>query len=111
MDLLRPNKLNGLVLISQKPWQCYGNVMARNRNSISKEKSYSELGKFWDTHDFTDYDDPACPDVEMTFSGTVAIEAELLASLNEQAVQRGGQSKRWSIFGCNKNLPNNHRRK
>ena len=53
--------------------------MAENKlSSISQADSYERIGEFWDTHDFTDYDDPARPDVEMTFSGAVAIEAELL---------------------------------
>lgn len=64
--------------------------MAENRlSSISQADSYERIGEFWDTHDFTDYDDPARPDVEMTFSGAVAIEAELLAALDEQAQRRG----------------------
>ena len=29
--------------------------MARNRSSISKARTYEEMGEFWDTHDLTDY--------------------------------------------------------
>ncbi|MEP7339568.1 MAG: CopG family antitoxin [Acidobacteriota bacterium] len=29
--------------------------MARNKSSISKARTYEEMGEFWDTHDLTDY--------------------------------------------------------
>lgn len=29
--------------------------MSRNRSSISKARSYKEIGEFWDTHDLADY--------------------------------------------------------
>lgn len=64
-------------------------MAASNHNSIPPAKTLEQIGEFWDTHDFTDYDDPARPDVEVTFSGMVAIEAELLAALEEQAARRG----------------------
>ncbi|MCG3161711.1 MAG: hypothetical protein JMDDDDMK_02920 [Acidobacteria bacterium] len=64
-------------------------MAANNRSSISQAETYEQIGEFWDTHDFTDYDDPTLPDVEMTVSGAVAIEAELLAALDEQAERRG----------------------
>lgn len=60
-----------------------------NRSSISQAETLEQIGEFWDTHDFTDYDDPTRPDIEITFSGAVAIEAELLAALDEQANRRG----------------------
>jgi len=44
---------------SEKPME------EKNRlSSISKAGSYEEMGEFWDTHDFTDFDDPNVPDVE-----------------------------------------------
>ncbi len=64
-------------------------MAANNRSSILQAETLEQIGEFWDTHDFTDYDDSARPDVEIIFSGAVAIEAELLAALDEQAVQRG----------------------
>lgn len=64
-------------------------MAANNRSSISQAETLEEMGEFWDTHDFTDYDDPTLPDVEMTISGLVAIEAELLAALEQQAQRRG----------------------
>lgn len=35
--------------------------MARNRSSISKARTYEEMGEFWDTHDLTDYWDLTTP--------------------------------------------------
>jgi hypothetical protein len=32
-----------------------GGDMSRNRSSISKARSYKEIGEFWDTHDLADY--------------------------------------------------------
>jgi len=32
--------------------------------SISQAHTLKEMGEFWDTHDFTDYDDANAPDVE-----------------------------------------------
>jgi len=29
--------------------------MSRSRSSISKARSYKEIGEFWDTHDLTEY--------------------------------------------------------
>ncbi|MEW6041826.1 MAG: CopG family antitoxin [Elusimicrobiota bacterium] len=29
--------------------------MKRGKSSISKAKSYKEIGEFWDTHDLTEY--------------------------------------------------------
>jgi hypothetical protein len=31
--------------------------MKRGKSSISKVKSYKEIGEFWDTHDFSDFCD------------------------------------------------------
>ena len=33
-------------------------------SNVSKASSYNEMGAFWDTHDFTEFDDPDTPDVE-----------------------------------------------
>jgi len=57
-------------------------------STISKAKSLEEMGEFWDTHDFTDYDTDA-PDVEFTVSCAVPIELDLLSSIEEQARLRG----------------------
>lgn len=36
----------------------------RRVSSISHADTCEAIGEFWDAHDFTDYDDPAAPDVE-----------------------------------------------
>lgn len=65
-------------------------VMVENRlSSVSQAGSPEEIGEFWDTHDFTDYDDPSLPDVEFSVSCAVVIERELLDALAQQAGQRG----------------------
>jgi hypothetical protein len=64
--------------------------MAENKlSSISKADSLEKMGKFWDTHDFTDFDDTAAPDVEFEVSCTVPIEEELFSLVEKQAKLRG----------------------
>lgn len=64
--------------------------MDTNRlSSISKANTDEKIGEFWDTHDFTEYDDPNAPDVEFESVHSVTIEAELFRALQEQAQQRG----------------------
>ena len=60
-----------------------------NRSSISQAETLEQIGEFWDTHGFTDYDDPAVLDVEFTVSCAVPIETDLLAALERQAQRRG----------------------
>lgn len=63
--------------------------MAENKHSsISNASSLEEMGSFWETHDFTEYDTDA-PDAEFTIARSVHIEAELFAALEQQAQQRG----------------------
>ena len=47
------------------------------RSTISQAESDEQIGEFWDAHDFTDFDDPNAPDVEMTFTRAVLIDSEL----------------------------------
>ena len=58
------------------------------RSSISQANSLEQMGEFWDTHDFTDLDTDA-PDVDVTVSYAMQIEADLLASIEKQARLRG----------------------
>lgn len=37
------------------------------KSSISQAITYEEMGEFWDSHDFTDFDDPQLPDIEFEF--------------------------------------------
>jgi hypothetical protein len=63
--------------------------MAVNKpSSTSKATSLEELGEFWDTHDFTDYDTDV-PDVAFRIARAIQIEAELLTALEQQARLRG----------------------
>jgi hypothetical protein len=41
------------------------------RSPISQAESDEQIGEFWDTHDFTDFDNPNAPDVELTFTCAV----------------------------------------
>jgi len=47
--------------------------MEENRlSSISKAKSDEEIGEFWDTHDFTEFDTDA-PDTQFEVISTVPV--------------------------------------
>lgn len=59
-----------------------------NRSSISQAQSLEEMGEFWDTHDFTEFDNDA-PDVAFTVASSIAIEADLLSAVEQQARLRG----------------------
>lgn len=63
--------------------------MTENKSSISQADSYEAIGEFWDSHDFTEFDDPARPDVEFEIHDTVRIEAGLLITLEKVAAERG----------------------
>ena len=54
-------------------------------SSISKADTLEEMGEFWDTHDFTDFDDADPPDVDFDVTCAVPIELELLSSMEKQA--------------------------
>jgi hypothetical protein len=45
-------------------------------SGISHADTYEAIGEFWDVHDFTDYDDPAAPDVEFEIMNSDAFGAE-----------------------------------
>ncbi|MEK7727967.1 MAG: CopG family antitoxin [candidate division KSB1 bacterium] len=64
--------------------------MAENKlSSISQAGTLEKIGEFWDTHDFTDFDNPATPDVEFKITCAVPIELDLLPSVEKQARLRG----------------------
>lgn len=44
-------------------------------SSISKASSYEEMGEFWDTHDFTEFDDPNALDMEFEITSEHEIGA------------------------------------
>ena len=61
---------------------------ANKMTSISKARTLEEIGDFWDSHDFTDFDTDA-PDVTFNIVAAVPIEADLLAAIEKQAHLRG----------------------
>ena len=64
--------------------------MGENRlSSISKADTLEKMGEFWDTHDFTDFDNPDAPDIELKITRAVPIELDLLSSVEKQARLRG----------------------
>jgi hypothetical protein len=64
--------------------------MEKNKlSSISKADTLENMGELWDTHDFTDFDNPDAPDVKFNVSCAVPIEEELYSSVEKQAKLRG----------------------
>ncbi len=67
--------------------------MSENKSSISKAKSYKEIGEFWDTHDVTDYwaqTEPAEFEVDIQSKARYfALESTLAARISEIAWQKG----------------------
>ena len=65
------------------------NPMPANKSSVSKANSPEKMGEFWDKQDFTEFDDPNAPDVELHVSVAIPIEPDLLLDIEELAHQRG----------------------
>ena len=66
--------------------------MGANRvSSISQADTLGKMGEFWDTHDFTDFDNLETPDVEFQIACAVPIELDLLSAVEHQARLRGVQ--------------------
>ena len=63
--------------------------MAPNKSSVSKTNSSEKMGKFWDTHDFTEFDNSNAPDVEFHVTAAIPIEPDLLSDIEELAHMRG----------------------
>jgi hypothetical protein len=61
---------------------------ANKQSSQSQAATLEEIGAFWDTHDFTDYD-TATPDVVVAFRHTIAIEMNLYTAIEREAQARG----------------------
>jgi hypothetical protein len=57
-------------------------------SSVSQARTLEEMGDFWDTHDFTDYDTEA-PDVTVTFRRSIGVEIKLFEAIERQARSRG----------------------
>jgi len=67
--------------------------MNRNRSSISKARSYKEIGEFWDTHDLADYWEQTQPvEFEVDIQSEVTyypLDVALSAQVRSIATQRG----------------------
>jgi hypothetical protein len=67
--------------------------MSRDKSSISRVKSYKEIGDFWDEHDLADYWDKTAPakfEVDIQSEVTYyAIDKELAAKIQALARRRG----------------------
>lgn len=61
---------------------------ASRLSSVSRAESYEKMGEFWDSHDFSDFDQDG-PDADFEFVCAIAIESELFASLEQAACHRG----------------------
>ena len=60
-------------------------------SSISQTDTLEKMGEFWDSHDFTDFDNLETPDVEFQIACAVPIELDLLSAVEQQARLRGVQ--------------------
>lgn len=67
--------------------------MARSQSSISKARSYKEIGEFWDTHDLGDYwDQTKRVEFEIDIKSEAiyyATEPKLSAKISRIAKKRG----------------------
>ncbi len=67
--------------------------MSKSKSSLSKARSYTEIGEFWDTHDLADYWDQTKPtEFEVDIRSEVtyyAVDSVLSAEVRNLAEQRG----------------------
>jgi hypothetical protein len=64
---------------------------ANKLSSISQVDTDEIIGEFWDTHDFTDFDNSDVPDIKFEITCAIPIEVELFAAIEKQAHKRGVQ--------------------
>ncbi|MBI4553145.1 MAG: hypothetical protein HY710_12850 [Candidatus Latescibacteria bacterium] len=64
-------------------------MAANKRSSISKADSLEKMGEFWDTHDFTEYDDPNAPDADFTVTCAVPIALDIFEAVEQYAHRQG----------------------
>ena len=64
--------------------------MSKNRSSISKARSYEEIGDFWDIHDLADYwDKTKSVEIEIDIQSEVtyyAVDKELSAEIRRDLI-------------------------
>lgn len=67
--------------------------MNKNRSSISKAKSYEEIGEFWDTHDLAEnWDETTSSEFEVDLQSEqtyYAVDNRLSAKIQVSAKKRG----------------------
>ena len=67
--------------------------MGKSKSSLSKARSYAELGEFWDTHELTEYWEQTKPaEFEVDIRSEVtyyALDSTLSAEVRERAERRG----------------------
>jgi hypothetical protein len=67
--------------------------MKRNKSSISKARSYKEIGEFWDSHDLSEYWDQTRPvKFEVGIQSEITyypLDSSLSAKIHSIAKQRG----------------------
>ena len=67
--------------------------MRRSKSTISKARSYKEMGEFWDTHDLSDFWDQTKPvEFEVDIQSEVVyypVEPKLSAKISRIAKKRG----------------------
>jgi hypothetical protein len=67
--------------------------MNKNRSSISKAKSYEEIGEFWDTHDLAEnWDETTSAEFEVDLQSEqtyYAVDNRLSAKIQVSAKKRG----------------------
>ena len=62
---------------------------ANSVSSISQAETLEKMGEFWDTHDFTDFDNMEAPDVACQMACAISIEADLPSALEQYARRHG----------------------
>jgi len=67
--------------------------MPRSKSSISKSRSYAEIGDFWDTHDLADYWDRTSPaEFEVNIESEAIyypVERDIAATISSAAKRKG----------------------
>ena len=58
------------------------------RSTISQATTDESIGEFWDSQDFTEFDDDS-PDVAFDISFAVPVEVELFSAIEKEARKRG----------------------
>ena len=70
------------------------------KSSISNAETAEEIGQFWDDHSLADHwDETREVQFEVRAQRRIALDPEVYARLEQQAVSLASQLKRWSTFG------------